>query len=65
MIKHDLLSLPLKEAREQFEKAYLQQQLILCDGKVGKLAKRVGVERTHLYRKLKSLQIDIKTKDNP
>ena len=65
LIKHDLLSLPLKEAREQFEKAYLQQQLILCDGKVGKLAKRVGVERTHLYRKLKSLQIDIKTKDNP
>ena len=64
-IKQDLLSLPLKEAREQFEKAYLQQQLILCDGKVGKLAKRVGVERTHLYRKLKSLQIDIKTKDNP
>ena len=65
LIKKDLLSLPLKEAREQFEKAYLQQQLILCDGKVGKLAKRVGVERTHLYRKLKSLQIDIKTKDNP
>ncbi len=65
LIKQDLLSLPLKEAREQFEKAYLQQQLILCDGKVGKLAKRVGVERTHLYRKLKSLQIDIKTKDNP
>ena len=65
LIKQDLLSLPLKEAREQFEKAYLQQQLILCDGKVGKLAKRVGVERTHLYRKLKSLHIDIKTKDNP
>ena len=65
LIKQDLLSLPLKEAREQFEKAYLQQQLILCDGKVGKLAKRVGVERTHLYRKLKSLQIDIKAKDNP
>ena len=61
-VKQDLLSLPLREAREQFERAYLQQQLILCDGKVGKLAKRVGVERTHLYRKLKALNISIEKK---
>ena len=52
LVKQDLLSLPLREAREQFERAYLQQQLVLCDGKVGKLAARVGMERTHLYRKL-------------
>lgn len=60
LVKQDLLSLPLREAREQFERAYLQQQLVLCDGKVGQLAKRVGMERTHLYRKLRSLGVDFK-----
>ena len=48
------------EAREQFERAYLQQQLLLCNGKVGQLAKRVGMERTHLYRKLRSLGVDFR-----
>jgi DNA-binding NtrC family response regulator len=61
LVKHDLLALPLREAREQFERAYLQQQLVLCEGKVGQLAKRVGMERTHLYRKLRSLGIDFKS----
>jgi two-component system nitrogen regulation response regulator NtrX len=61
LVKQDLLSLPLREAREQFERAYLQQQLVLCDGKVGRLAKRVGMERTHLYRKLRSLGVDFKS----
>jgi two-component system, NtrC family, nitrogen regulation response regulator NtrX len=61
LVKQDLLSLPLREAREQFERAYLQQQLVLCDGKVGKLAKRVGMERTHLYRKLRSLGVDFRS----
>jgi two-component system nitrogen regulation response regulator NtrX len=60
LVKQDLLALPLREAREHFERAYLQQQLILCNGKVGQLAKRVGMERTHLYRKLRSLGIDFK-----
>jgi DNA-binding NtrC family response regulator len=61
LVKQDLLSLPLREAREQFERSYLQQQLVLCDGKVGQLAKRVGMERTHLYRKLRSLGVDFKS----
>ena len=61
LVKQDLLSLPLREAREQFERAYLQQQLVLCNGKVGRLAKRVGMERTHLYRKLRSLGVDFKS----
>jgi DNA-binding NtrC family response regulator len=61
LVKQDLLSLPLREAREQFERAYLQQQLTLCGGKVGKLAARVGMERTHLYRKLRSLGVDFRT----
>ncbi len=61
LIKQDLLALPLREAREQFERAYLRQQLVLCDGKVGQLAKRVGMERTHLYRKLRSLGVDFRS----
>jgi DNA-binding NtrC family response regulator len=60
LVKQDLLALPLREAREQFERAYLQQQLIICNGKVGQLAKRVGMERTHLYRKLRSLGVDFR-----
>ena len=60
LIKQDLLAMPLREAREHFERAYLQQQLILCGGKVGQLAKRVGMERTHLYRKLRSLGVDFR-----
>jgi DNA-binding NtrC family response regulator len=60
LVKQDLLSLGLREAREHFERAYLQQQLLLCQGKVGQLAKRVGMERTHLYRKLRSLGIDFR-----
>ena len=52
--------LPLREAREQFEKNYLEHQLREAGGSVGKLAKRVGMERTHLYRKLRSLGIDHK-----
>nr|MBA3564456.1 sigma-54-dependent Fis family transcriptional regulator [Gammaproteobacteria bacterium] len=60
LVKQDLLALPLREAREHFERAYLQQQLQLCDGKVGLLAKRVGMERTHLYRKLRSLGVDFR-----
>ena len=52
--------LPLREAREQFEKNYLAHQLREAGGSVGKLAKRVGMERTHLYRKLRSLGIDFR-----
>jgi DNA-binding NtrC family response regulator len=61
LLSLDLMALPLREAREQFERAYLQQQLQLCEGKVGQLAKRVGMERTHLYRKLRALGIDFRS----
>jgi DNA-binding NtrC family response regulator len=60
LIKKDLLAMPLRQAREHFERSYLQQQLQLCGGKVGQLAKRVGMERTHLYRKLRALGIDFR-----
>ncbi|MEP6485141.1 MAG: sigma-54 dependent transcriptional regulator [Rudaea sp.] len=52
--------LPLREAREQFERAYLLRQLHNVGGSVGKLAKAVGMERTHLYRKLRDLGVDVK-----
>jgi two-component system nitrogen regulation response regulator NtrX len=54
-------NLPLREAREQFERAYLLRQLQQAGGSVGKLAKAVGMERTHLYRKLRDLGVDVKT----
>jgi DNA-binding NtrC family response regulator len=60
LVKQDLLALPLREAREAFERAYLTEQLALCGGRVGALAKRVGMERTHLYRKLRSLGVDFR-----
>ncbi|MFO7953391.1 sigma-54-dependent transcriptional regulator [Thioalkalivibrio sp.] len=52
--------LPLREAREQFEREYLQQQLERSEGNMTRLAERVGLERTHLYRKFKALGIDPK-----
>ena len=56
--------MPLREAREQFEKEYLQHQLNLAGGNVSKVAEAVGMERTHLYRKLKSLSIATKNRDS-
>lgn len=53
------LDLPLREARAAFERAYMLHQLQLAQGNIGELAKRVGMERTHLYRKLRSLEIDL------
>ncbi|MBF0264807.1 MAG: sigma-54-dependent Fis family transcriptional regulator [Gammaproteobacteria bacterium] len=55
-----LFELSLKEAREQFEKAYLEYRLNQENGSVGKVAKFADVERTHLYRKIRSLGIDVK-----
>ena len=52
--------LPLREARERFEKAYLEFQLKKANGSVSKVARIVGMERTHLYRKLKALGIELK-----
>jgi DNA-binding NtrC family response regulator len=52
--------LPLKQAREQFEKAYFEFQLRETEGGVSQVAKNAGVERTHLYRKLRALGINPK-----
>jgi DNA-binding NtrC family response regulator len=51
---------PLRQARELFEKAYLEYQLEKHGANVSKMAKEAGMERTHLYRKLRALGIEIK-----
>ena len=50
-------SVPLKEARENFEKDYLTTQLKKFGGNVSKTAKFVGMERSALHRKLKDLGV--------
>jgi len=55
-----LFDLPLRDARDRFEKDYLEHHLKRAGGNVADVAETVGVERTHLYRKLKGLGIDIK-----
>jgi DNA-binding NtrC family response regulator len=55
-----LYALPLRDARDRFEKAYLEHHLKRAGGNVAEVAETVGMERTHLYRKLKGLGIDIK-----
>lgn len=55
-----LFELPLRQAREQFEHDYLDYQLTKVEGNVSKLADLVQMERTHLYRKMRSLKIDPK-----
>ena len=62
LVQRDILSMTMSEAKEQFEKAFLSRQLELVGGKVTELARRVGMERTNLYRKLSSLNIEYKNK---
>jgi len=52
---------PFREAREQFERAYLEYRLRKAGGSVSKVATAAGIERTHLYRKLRGLGIDPKS----
>ena len=59
-IPESLFDLPLRQAREQFEHDYLIYQLKQADGNVSKLADQVKMERTHLYRKMRSLNVDPK-----
>ncbi len=54
------MDLDLREARETFEREYLSRHLELCGHNMTELARRVGQERTHLYRKLKSLGLQTK-----
>ena len=53
------LDLPLREAREAFERIYFEHHLQLEGGNMTRLAEKTGLERTHLYRKLKALGIPL------
>ncbi len=50
--------LPLREARDAFERAYFEYHLARENGSMTRVAERTGLERTHLYRKLKQLGVE-------
>ena len=50
---------PLREARDSFEKAYFEFHLAQEAGSMTRVAEKTGLERTHLYRKLKQLGVDL------
>ena len=49
--------MPLKQARDHFEKDYLETLLNRFDGNIAKMAEYIDMERTALYRKLKTMEI--------
>ncbi len=53
------LKLPLRDARDAFERAYFEYHLRQANGSMTRIAERAGLERTHLYRKLKQLGIEL------
>ena len=54
-----MLDKPLREARDEFEKAYFEYHLAKENGSMTRVAEKTGLERTHLYRKLKQLGVDL------
>ena len=58
-VQHFELDKPLREARDDFEKAYFEFHLSAEGGSMTRVADKTGLERTHLYRKLKQLGIDL------
>ncbi len=53
------LEKPLRDARDEFEKAYFEFHLLKEGGSMTRVAEKTGLERTHLYRKLKQLGVDL------
>jgi DNA-binding NtrC family response regulator len=53
------LDRPLREARDAFEKSYFEYHLAKENGSMTRVAEKTGLERTHLYRKLKHLGVDL------
>lgn len=53
------LELPLREARDEFERIYFEYHLAQESGSMTRVAEKTGLERTHLYRKLKQLGVDL------
>ncbi|HKB58935.1 MAG TPA: response regulator [Gallionellaceae bacterium] len=62
-IPEDWLEMPLRTAREHFESAYFAHHLRAENGNITRVAEKVGLERTHLYRKLKQLGIKFAKRD--
>jgi DNA-binding NtrC family response regulator len=58
------LDLPLREARDAFERVYFEHHLGLESSNMSRVAERVGLERTHLYRKLKQLGIRVSKRND-
>jgi len=58
-----MLHLPLKDARDAFEKAYLEALLAECNWGMSRAAERAGLDRTNLYRKVKQLGIEAPSKE--
>ncbi|HEU4622138.1 MAG TPA: response regulator [Burkholderiaceae bacterium] len=53
------LDLPLREARDEFERMYFEHHLAREHGSMTRVAEKTGLERTHLYRKLKQLGVEL------
>ena len=53
------LDKPLRDARDEFEKSYFEFHLAKEGGSMTRVAEKTGLERTHLYRKLKQLGVDL------
>jgi DNA-binding NtrC family response regulator len=51
--------MPLREARDLFERAYFEYHLVREHGSMTRVAEKTGLERTHLYRKLKQLGVEL------
>jgi DNA-binding NtrC family response regulator len=61
-----MLDKPLRVSRDEFEKAYFEYHLAKENGSMTRVAEKTGLERTHLYRKLKQLGVDLtRGKRNP
>ena len=60
-----LLEKPLRDARDEFEKAYFEFHLHREGGSMTRIAEKTGLERTHLYRKLKQLGVDLSRGKRP
>ena len=59
-----VISMPLRDAREHFEREYLQAQIDRFGGNISRTATFVGMERSALHRKLKSLGLGATSRDN-
>ena len=57
------LEVPLRDARDAFERIYFEYHIAKEGGNISRVAESVGLERTHLYRKLKQLGIRVNRRE--